>query len=267
MGPLNSGAGRQRIAGLVDEAVEQDEGRVLTGGCIPEGQAYAAGHFYAPTVVTGVAPGSRLLREEVFGPVLPAATFADLDEAIALANDTPYGLGASVWTRDPGTAREVTERLEAGIVWVNLHLKVPPEVPFGGVEESGLGRENGIQALEAWSEEKTVLVPDLSRANAFGIACVGAAPNSTSPTRKKECFADPFLNGFSAREPTRTNPRGSILDPHGRTDPGGAPVPPQSSRNISDRYRLMAIRHHAGGMHGRSFRFGPREHCLRLSHL
>ncbi len=158
MGPLNSATGRDQIAGLVDETVQHDEGRVIIGGFIPEGEAFAAGHFYAPTVVTDVAPGSRLLREEVFGPVLPVATFGSLDEAIALANDTPYGLGASIWTRNPIAAREAAERLEAGIVWVNLHLKVPPEVPFGGIKQSGIGRENGLQALDAWSEEKTVLV-------------------------------------------------------------------------------------------------------------
>ena len=101
MGPLNSAAGRDRIAGLVDETVRREEGRVLVGGSAPEGEAFADGHFYAPTVVTDVAPGSRLLREEVFGPVLPVVTFSSLDEAIALANDTPYGLGASVWTRNP----------------------------------------------------------------------------------------------------------------------------------------------------------------------
>lgn len=158
MGPLNSNAGRDRIAGLVDEAIERDEGRVLTGGCAPTGKMFETGHFYTPTVVTDVVSDSRLLREEVFGPVLPVATFSDLDEAIVLANDTPYGLGASVWTRDPVTAREAAERLEAGIVWVNLHLKVPPEVPFGGVKQSGIGRENGTQAIDAWSETKTVLV-------------------------------------------------------------------------------------------------------------
>jgi acyl-CoA reductase-like NAD-dependent aldehyde dehydrogenase len=158
MGPLNSSAGRDRIAELVDETVEREEGHVLAGGRAPGEPALSAGAFYEPTVITDVARESRLLREEVFGPVLPVATFATLDEAIALANDTPFGLGASVWTRDPAAARTAIERLEAGIVWVNLHLKVPPEVPFGGVKQSGLGRENGIQAVDAWSETKSVLI-------------------------------------------------------------------------------------------------------------
>lgn len=158
MGPLNSSAGRKRIAELVDETVEREEGEVLAGGRAPGEPAFSAGNFYEPTVITDVAPGSRLMREEVFGPVLPVATFADLDEAIALANDTPFGLGASIWTRDPAAVRTAIERLEAGIVWVNLHLKVPPEVPFGGVKQSGLGRENGDQAIDAWSETKSVLL-------------------------------------------------------------------------------------------------------------
>ncbi len=153
MGPLNSAAGRDRIRGLVDETREGETGTIVIGGGEPEG----AGHFYEPTVITDVAEDSRLLREEVFGPILPLVRVRDLDEAIVRANRSPYGLGASIWTRNPAYKREAASRVEAGIVWVNLHLKVPPEVPFGGTKQSGLGRENGIQALDAWSEEKTVL--------------------------------------------------------------------------------------------------------------
>lgn len=158
MGPLNTMAARDQIDAMIDRVRERDEGTVAAGGEVPGGSAAREGAFFAPTVVTDVAPESALLTEEVFGPVLPVVRFSTLDEAIRLANDSRFGLGASVWTRDPGTVREAARRLQAGIVWVNLHLKVPPEVPFGGVKESGLGRENGVQALQAWSEEKTVLL-------------------------------------------------------------------------------------------------------------
>jgi betaine-aldehyde dehydrogenase len=158
MGPLNTSAARDRIGDLVDRVREHDEGTVAVGGERPAAQGLEAGAYYTPTVVTDVAPGSTLMTEEIFGPVLPIVRFSTLDEAIRLANDSRFGLGASVWTRDPAIIREATRRLEAGIVWVNLHLKVPPEVPFGGVKESGLGRENGVQALHAWTEEKTVLM-------------------------------------------------------------------------------------------------------------
>jgi betaine-aldehyde dehydrogenase len=158
MGPLNTSAARDGIGDLVDRVREHDEGTVAVGGERPAAQGLEAGAYYTPTVVTDVAPGSTLMTEEIFGPVLPIVRFSTLDEAIRLANDSRFGLGASVWTRDPAIIREATRRLEAGIVWVNLHLKVPPEVPFGGVKESGLGRENGVQALHAWTEEKTVLM-------------------------------------------------------------------------------------------------------------
>jgi acyl-CoA reductase-like NAD-dependent aldehyde dehydrogenase len=157
MGPLTTVARRDRIGDLIDRVRERAEGTVVVGGERPAAQDLSAGAYYAPTVVTDVAPESVLMTEEVFGPVLPVDRFDTLDDAILRANTSRFGLGASVWTRDLKTMREASRRLQAGIVWVNLHLKVPPEVPFGGMKESGLGRENGMQALQAWSEEKTVL--------------------------------------------------------------------------------------------------------------
>ena len=158
MGPLNNPAQRDRIAELVEGVRHNDEGMVVTGGCPLKGRAFEDGYFYRPTLVTGAAPGSRLLREEVFGPVLPVTTIHDLDEGIREANATRFGLGASVWTKDIGNVRRVFAEVEAGIIWVNRHLTVPPEVPFGGVKESGSGRENGQQAFESYSRTKTLFL-------------------------------------------------------------------------------------------------------------
>ena len=158
MGPLNNRAGFMRVVTQVDTAREQDEGTIITGGRTPEGVAYKRRFFFLPTLVTDVPYDSILFSEEVFGPVLPIATVSGLDEAIDLANNSRYGLGASVWTRSADVIARATESLEAGIVWVNQHLRIPPEVPFGGMKSSGIGRENGSRALEEYTEEKTVLI-------------------------------------------------------------------------------------------------------------
>lgn len=157
MGPLNGAAPREKVRALVDEAREKGEGTVIAGGRVPEGEKFADGYFYAPTLITDVAPGSRLLREEVFGPVLPIVVVQGLDEAIGRANDSRFGLGSSVWTRDRERARIACEQLESGITWVNQHVRLPPEMPFGGVKESGIGRENGLEAIDAYFELKSVM--------------------------------------------------------------------------------------------------------------
>ena len=158
MGPLNNRPGLDRLVRQVDAARERDEGEIITGGRVPEGKNYERGFFFLPTLITGVPQESVLISEEVFGPVLPIATVADLDEALDRANDSRYGLGASVWTRSADVIVRATRELEAGIVWVNQHLRTPPEVPFGGTKESGIGRENGRRALDEYTEEKTVLI-------------------------------------------------------------------------------------------------------------
>lgn len=158
MGPLNSAGQRDQIARVVDAARDRDEGKILTGGGFLRGSAYEAGHFYHPTLITDVAPESPLVTEEVFGPVLPVVPVPDLGTAIREANRSRYGLGASVWTRDLRVVRRAFDEIHAGIVWVNRHLTVPPEVPFGGMQESGIGRENGSRALDQYSQTRTLFL-------------------------------------------------------------------------------------------------------------
>ena len=156
IGPMTGKDQLARIAAQVEEATEREEGTILCGGCTLRGKEYERGFFYQPTLVTDVAPGTSLVTNEIFGPVLPVMTIPDLDAAIGEANRTRYGLGASVWTKDIGTVKRVYREVRAGIIWVNRHLTLPPEVPFGGVNESGIGRENGFNALERYSRTKTL---------------------------------------------------------------------------------------------------------------
>lgn len=158
LGPMNSSGQREKISQVVKETRDNHEGTILTGGSFLEGRAYDAGHFYAPTLVTGISPGARLVTREIFGPVLPVMTVPDLDTAIREANTTRFGLGASVWTKDLATTKRVFDEVKAGIIWVNRHLTVPPEIPFGGMNESGIGRENGQYALDSYSRTKTLFL-------------------------------------------------------------------------------------------------------------
>ncbi|WP_255334029.1 aldehyde dehydrogenase [Methanosarcina sp. KYL-1] len=158
VGPLNNLSQWEYVKGLVTEIKEKDEGKVLTGGKVPEGCEYEKGYFFEPSLVVDVPRDSRLLNEEVFGPVLPVVTVKDLDEAIEEANNTRYGLGASLWTKNLDRIRTGCEKLNAGVVWINQHLKVAPEVPFGGVKESGMGRENGPDALLEYMDTKTIML-------------------------------------------------------------------------------------------------------------
>ncbi len=156
IGPMTRKESLARICAQIEEVTAKNEGTVLCGGDTLHGKDYARGFFYQPTLVTDVACESSLLTNEIFGPVLPIMTVCDLESAIAEANRTRYGLGASVWTKDLGTVKRVYREVKAGIIWVNRHLTVPPEVPFGGMNESGIGRENGYHALDNYTRTKTL---------------------------------------------------------------------------------------------------------------
>ena len=153
VGPLVNRESRDKVAHLVDDAV--DKGAVVTtGGVMPEG----AGWFYPPTVVTDVPPEALILRREIFGPVAPIVVFDTEDEAVALANDTEYGLVAYLYTSDIGRGMRVSEALEVGMIGLNRALVSDPAAPFGGVKQSGLGREGGHDGLMEYLESKYVAV-------------------------------------------------------------------------------------------------------------
>jgi betaine-aldehyde dehydrogenase len=156
MGPLNSAEQLARISSTVSETTEREEGTIRTGGCPLTGPGFDKGFFYKPTLIASVAPDAAILKNEIFGPVLPVVTVPDLGAAIHEANHSRYGLGASVWTKDLSTVEQVYREVHAGIIWVNRHLTVPPEVPFGGTHESGIGRENGSKALDSHTQSKTL---------------------------------------------------------------------------------------------------------------
>ena len=158
IGPHTSAEQRAKTEKYV-ELGRQSGARLLTGGQRP--QHLSKGYYVEPTVFTDVDPASRLAREEVFGPVLAVMPFDDEDEVVALANSTDYGLVGGLWTRDVGRAHRVAARIDAGLVSVNTFRPVHWMLPYGGYKLSGIGRENGMDAFDEFTETKTVVV-DLS---------------------------------------------------------------------------------------------------------
>ena len=150
MGPLISARQRDRVQGYIQAGLS-DGAQRLTSAVQPED-----GFFVAPTVLTNVDPAMSVVREEIFGPVLTAMPFGDIDEVVAQANDTEYGLAASVWTRDVKTAHAVARRLRAGRVGINVHGLAHVSMPTGGYKQSGWGRELGPEGLEIFLENKSV---------------------------------------------------------------------------------------------------------------
>jgi acyl-CoA reductase-like NAD-dependent aldehyde dehydrogenase len=157
MGPLTSAQHRDRVLSYVDVA-RAEGGRVVSGGKAPDDPALARGCYVEPTVVKAKTPKDRIAQEEVFGPFVTVLTFANDEEALAIANATEYGLGSGLWTKDLARAHRFARDIHAGMVWVNSYKRVNPGSPFGGVGRSGYGREMGFEAMREYTQVKSVWV-------------------------------------------------------------------------------------------------------------
>jgi acyl-CoA reductase-like NAD-dependent aldehyde dehydrogenase len=153
MGPVQNKAQFERVLGII-ESVRAGEGRILTGG----ERHGNRGYFIKPTIVADIAEGTRLVDEEPFGPVLPVIRYHEVEDAIARANATSYGLGASVWSSNVARATDVARRLDAGSVWVNQHMALAANIPLRGAKESGIGTENALEGLMEFTQAQIVSV-------------------------------------------------------------------------------------------------------------
>jgi betaine-aldehyde dehydrogenase len=149
LGPLISHAQRDRVAGFVDRA--RAYARVVTGGEAPGGDL-AGGAYYRPTLIADAAQDSEIVQAEIFGPVLVVLPFDSDDDGIRLANDTPYGLAASAWSRDVYRAGRATREIRAGCVWINDHIPIISEMPHGGYKSSGFGKDMSSYSFEEYTQ-------------------------------------------------------------------------------------------------------------------
>ncbi len=153
LGPLVSREQLERVCGYIDIGRQQGA-EVVAGG----GRAGDKGYFVKPTVLAKVDQKARVVQEEIFGPVVVAMPYDDLDQVAAWANDTPFGLGASIWSNDLSRVHRLIPKIKSGTVWVNCHNMLDPALPFGGYKQSGIGKEMGRAALDAYLEQKSVLM-------------------------------------------------------------------------------------------------------------
>ena len=152
MGPLISARQQARVYGYIEKG--RESGATIACG----GEQFGPGFFVKPTVIVDVDQKHSLVQEEIFGPVLVAMPFDDIDQAVHLANDNSYGLGASIWSNDMSAVHRMIPRIKSGSVWVNCHSALDPALPFGGHKLSGIGREMGGAAIEHYTELKTVMI-------------------------------------------------------------------------------------------------------------
>jgi len=153
-GPINNKMQFERVKELVEDAKRQPNAVIHTGGSPMPGNGY----FYPPTIISGLKEGTRIVDEEQFGPVLPVVTYSDVADVVNRANDSPYGLGGSVWG-PTDKAVEVARQIDAGTVWVNSHGGLSPDIPFGGRKESGVGRQFGESTIDGNTEKKILRIP------------------------------------------------------------------------------------------------------------
>jgi len=150
LGPIQNKMQYEKVKEYLEDA--RKNGKIIAGGELPD----RPGYFIPPTIVRDIPEDARLVQEEQFGPVLPILSYTNLDDAIAKANDSEYGLGGTVWSKDLAKGQAVAAQIDSGTVWVNKHLDLPFDIPFGGAKQSGLGVEYGQEGLEEFTQATTI---------------------------------------------------------------------------------------------------------------